>query len=90
MPPFKTRHRSLADLEAHCAQLQQLQRQLVSEKEFVAKENLQLRKMLKQLHRLPGLNGGTALADGGDNGVASLFRPVARVSVWLENMFPMR
>jgi len=29
MPPSKTRHRSLADLEAHCVQLQQLQRQLV-------------------------------------------------------------
>ena len=47
----------------------------MSEKDFVAKENMQLRQMLKQMQRLPMLRAASA---------ANLFRPVARVSVFVD------
>ena len=45
----KRRQDSLADLESHVAQLQVLLSQLVTEKEFVQKENLQLRQLLRRV-----------------------------------------
>ena len=40
---------AMADLEAHVAQMQILQRQLLQEKDFVQKENLRLRQLLRQV-----------------------------------------
>ena len=45
--PVATRTMSLKDLELHCEQLQVLLGQLRSEKEFVEKENTQLREAMQ-------------------------------------------
>ena len=46
-PAIPTRTMQLKDLELHCEQLQALLHQLRTEKEFVEKENVQLRESLQ-------------------------------------------
>ena len=46
--------RDMSDLEVHVSQMQILQHQLINEKEFMQKENLQLRQLLRQA-RTPSL-----------------------------------
>ena len=51
---------SVRDLELHCQQLQVLLQQLRTEKEFVEKENLQLRDVMTELAPAEAVGAGSA------------------------------